>query len=171
MGKARGLIGSGTVTLLNLAFQGRYLFGAGLASSCRIFRRAIGDPHVSPGTVASGVTESGWPSTSTSDLRREERALQGDDLEWVVQTVCRHDGVDRSDLSRRGSRNPARAALAILARKYTPATLADLVPMLGVSRPECVPNLTNTFSTWLEGQAAARQNLETLQGRLGHRNN
>ena len=41
------------------------------------------------------------------DLRREERALLGVELERVVQTVCRHYGVDRSELARRGSRSPA----------------------------------------------------------------
>ena len=78
--------------------------------------------------------------------------MLGVELDRVVQTVCRHYGVDRSELARRGSRSPARAALAFLARKYTEATLADLVPVLGVSRPESVPNLTRRFSTWLESQ-------------------
>jgi REP-associated tyrosine transposase len=104
------------------------------------------------------------------DLRREERALLGVELERVVQTVCRHYGVDRSELARRGSRSPARAALAFLARKYTEATLADLVPVLGVSRPESVPNLTRRFSIWLESQSDARQHLKRLQRELGVRN-
>ena len=104
------------------------------------------------------------------DLRREERALLGVELERVVQTVCRHYGVDRSELARRGSRSPARAALAFLARKYTEATLADLVPVLGVSRPESVPNLTRRFSIWLESQNDARRDLKRLQRDLGVRN-
>ncbi len=93
--------------------------------------------------------------------------MLGVELDRVVQTVCRHYGVDRSELARRGSRSPARAALAFLARKYTEATLADLVPVLGVSRPESVPNLTRRFSTWLESQNDARQDLKRLQAQLG----
>ena len=106
-----------------------------------------------------------------NDLRRDERVLLGVELDHVVQTVCRHYGVDRSELARRGSRSPARAALAFLARKYTEATLADLVPVLGVSRPESVPNLTRRFSTWLESQNDARQDLKRLQTQLGLRDN
>lgn len=106
-----------------------------------------------------------------NDLRRDERVLLGVDLDRVVQTVCRHYGVDRSELARRGSRSPARAALAFLARKYTEATLADLVPVLGVSRPQSVPNLTRRFSTWLENQNDARRDLKRLQAQLGLRDN
>jgi hypothetical protein len=72
-------------------------------------------------------------------------------LEQVIQTLCRHYGVGRTELACRGSRNPARAALAFLVREYTQATLAELVPVLRVARPKSVPNLTKRFSTWLEG--------------------
>jgi hypothetical protein len=105
------------------------------------------------------------------DLRREERVLQGVELEQVIQTVCRHYRVGRTELARRGSRNPARAALAFLAREYTQATLAELVPVLGLSRPESVPNLTKRFSTWLAGPTDARENLKKLRRQLGLRNN
>ncbi len=106
-----------------------------------------------------------------NDLRRDERVLLGVDLDRVVQTVCRHNGVDRSELARRGRRSPARAALAFLAREYTEATLADLVPVLGVSRPESVPNLTKGFSIWLESQNDTRRDLKRLQVQLGLREN
>ena len=78
--------------------------------------------------------------------------------------------LDRSELARRGSRSPARAALAFLAREYTEATLADLVPVLGVSRPQSVPNLTRRFSTWLESQNETRRDLKKLKAQLGFRN-
>ena len=102
-----------------------------------------------------------------NELRRDERVLLGVDLDRVVQSVYHHYGVDRSELARRGSRSPARAALAFLARMYTEATLADLVPVLGVSRPQSVPNLTRRFSTWLEGQNETRRDLKKLQAQLG----
>jgi hypothetical protein len=64
--------------------------------------------------------------------------------------VCQHYGVDQTELSRRGSRSPARAALAYVARQHTEATLSDLVPILGLSRPESVPNLSRKFSLSLQ---------------------
>ncbi len=85
--------------------------------------------------------------------------------------MCRHYGVGRTELARRGSRNPARAALAFLAREYTQATLAELVPVLGLSRPESVPNLTKRFSTWLAGPTDARENRKKLRRQLGLGNN
>ncbi len=48
--------------------------------------------------------------------------------------------------------------------------LADLVPVLGVSRPQSVPNLTRRFSTWLESQNETRRDLKKLQAQLGLRN-
>ena len=50
------------------------------------------------------------------------------------------------------------------------ALIAELVPVLRVSRPKSVPNLIKRFSTWLEGPTDARENLKKLQGRLGLRN-
>ena len=70
-----------------------------------------------------------------------------------------------------GCTNPARAALAFLAREYTQATLAELVPVLGLSRPESVPNLTKRFSTWLAGPTDARENRKKLRRQLGLGNN
>jgi hypothetical protein len=70
--------------------------------------------------------------------------------------------VGDTELERRGNRHPARAALACLEREYTEATNADLVPLLGVSRPENVPNLTRTFRHWLETDPAAREQYRVL---------
>jgi hypothetical protein len=101
------------------------------------------------------------------DLRREERLLRGVDLRRVVESVCRHYGVDRALLAARGSRAPARAALAYLAREHTEATHAELAPILGVSRPENVPNLTRRFAGWLGSRPRAREDLKALETTLG----
>ena len=69
------------------------------------------------------------------DLRRERRLLRGLDLARVIEAVCSRYGVDRGQLAARGSRSPARAALAYLAKHHTEATRAELVPILGLSRP------------------------------------
>src|SRR5271157_2750860 len=56
-------------------------------------------------------------------------------------------------------------------RRGPQATLAELVPVLGLARPESVPNLTKRFSTWLGGPTDARENLKKLRRQLGLRNN
>jgi hypothetical protein len=109
------------------------------------------------------------PSPQHRDLRREERLLRGVDLERVLESVCQHDGVDRALIATRGSRSPARAALADLARESTEARHAELVPLLGVSRPERVPNLSRRLARWLEHPSRARQDLVTLETSLGLR--
>ena len=55
-----------------------------------------------------------------------------------------------SEPSQRGSRHPARAGLVYLARTHTLATNAELAAVLGLSRPESVPNLTRRHTS---GQA------------------
>ena len=73
------------------------------------------------------------------DLRREERVLQGVELEQVIQTVCRHSGVGRTELARRGSRNPARRAWrsspASIPRRRSPS----LCPSWGSRVPRACP--------------------------------
>jgi hypothetical protein len=76
-------------------------------------------------------------------------------------------GVEPSEFGRRGSRHPARAALAYLARHYTMSTNAALVPVLGLSRPESVPNLTRRFNTWLEADPCVREQLTRMLDALG----
>jgi hypothetical protein len=100
------------------------------------------------------------------DVRREERLLRGVGLERVLEAVCRHYGVDKTELARRGSRSPARAALAYVARQHTEATLSELVPILGLSRPESVPNLSRRFSRLLAEQAAARHDLASMERQM-----
>jgi REP element-mobilizing transposase RayT len=93
------------------------------------------------------------------DLRRERRLLRGLDLARVIEAVCSRYGVDRGQLAARGSRSPARAALAYLAKHHTEATRAELVPILGLSRPESVPNLSARFAALLQSESNARRDL------------
>ena len=97
------------------------------------------------------------------ELRREERLLRGLDLGPVIEAVCSRYGVDRAQLAVRGSRAPARAALAYLAKHHTECTRAELVPILGLSRPESVPNLSSRFATLLRTQASVRRDLMALE--------
>jgi hypothetical protein len=69
--------------------------------------------------------------------------------------VCRPYGVEPDDLSRRGSRHEARAALAYLARQHTEASHAELAGLLEVSLADSVPNRTRRFARWLEDRGAS----------------
>ena len=58
----------------------------------------------------------------------------------------------------RGSRSPACAALAYLAKSTTTeATRAELVPILGLSRPESVRDLSARFAALLQSESNARR--------------
>jgi hypothetical protein len=92
--------------------------------------------------------------------------MRGQPLSQVSEVVCGFYGIDRAELSRRGSQHPARAALAYLARRLTTATNAELAPMLGVSRPESVPNLTRRFGAWLATNRRVRNQLSCLEEQL-----
>ncbi len=98
--------------------------------------------------------------------RREARLLQGVGIEKVIEVVCRGYQVEESELSRRGSRHEARAALAYLARQHTTASHSELAERLGLSRPDSVPNLTRRFSRWLAQRHDVRQRLDGLEEEL-----
>ena len=83
--------------------------------------------------------------------------------------MCRRYGVNRDELAARGSPIPARAALAYLAKHHTECTRAALVPILGLSRPERVPNLSARFAALLATDAIARRDLTILETALGLR--
>jgi hypothetical protein len=102
------------------------------------------------------------------ELRREARLIQGVELERVCTVVCRGYQVESWELSRRGSRHEARAALAYLAREHTAATHGELAELLGVSRPDSVPNLTCRFAQWLVERVEVRERLAELEGQLLH---
>jgi hypothetical protein len=84
----------------------------------------------------------------------------------VLEVVCDEFGIEQSELGRRGSREPARAALAYLARRHTVATNADLTELLGVSRAESVPNLTRRYQGWLSSDAQVRRQFKRLEQML-----
>ncbi len=98
--------------------------------------------------------------------RREARLLEGLPLEPVCEVVCRGYQVELAELSRRGSRHEARAALAYLARQHTTAAHGELAKWLGVSRPDSVPNLTRRFSRWVAQRCDVRERLEELEEQL-----
>ena len=100
------------------------------------------------------------------DRRREARRVRGLSLSQLSEIVCSEYSIERSELSRRGSRHPARAAMAYLARRHTSATNGDLTEILGVSRAESVPNLTRRFESWLSTDRPVRKELERLEQEL-----
>ncbi len=100
------------------------------------------------------------------ERRRESRLILGLPLSRISEVVCAHYEIDRSELSRRGSRDPARAALAYLARSRTAATNAELAAMLGLSRADSVPNLTRRFGTLLATDARVGKQLRSLEETL-----
>jgi hypothetical protein len=78
------------------------------------------------------------------------------------------------ELAARGSPIPAHAALAYVAKHHTTphhteCTRAELVPILGLSRPKSVPNLSARFAALLATDATARRGLTTLETALGLR--
>jgi REP element-mobilizing transposase RayT len=100
------------------------------------------------------------------EVRRESRLIQGVELDRVCEVVCRVYQVESWELSRRGSRHEVRAALAYLAREHTAATHGELAELLGVSRPDSVPNLTRRFARWLVERAEVRERLGELEEQL-----
>ena len=86
--------------------------------------------------------------------------MRGLSIARVSKVACAEYGIERWRLSQRGSRHPARAALAYLARRHTAATNGDLTEILGVSRAESVPNLTRRFEAWLSGDSRVRKQLQ-----------
>ena len=84
----------------------------------------------------------------------------------MSEVVCAEYGIERSELSQRGSRHPARAAMAYLARRHMAATNGELIEILGVSRAESVPNLTRRFDAWLSGDSKVRKQLQRLEDAL-----
>jgi REP element-mobilizing transposase RayT len=105
-------------------------------------------------------------SAPPRESRRESRLIQGIELKRVCELVCREYRVKSSELSRRGSPHESRAALAYLARKHTMATHRDLVELLGVSRPDSVPNLTRRFARWVTERPDVRSRLASLEKQL-----
>jgi putative transposase len=100
------------------------------------------------------------------ERRRESRLLQSLPLSGVIEVVCAYYEIEPTELSRRGSRHPARATLAYLARSRTMSTNAELATILGLSRAECVPNLTRRFAALLATDAGVRRHLKRIEDQL-----
>ena len=64
------------------------------------------------------------------DGRRDSRRMRGLSIAQVSEVVCAEYEIEQSELSGRGSRHPARAAMAYLARRHTAATNAELMAVL-----------------------------------------
>jgi putative transposase len=94
--------------------------------------------------------------------RRESRRMRALSIAQVSEVVCVEYGIEQSELSQRGSRHPARAAMAYLARRHTAATNSELTEILGVSRAESVPNLTRRYEAWLSSDSRVRKTLKRL---------
>ena len=60
----------------------------------------------------------------------------------------------------------SRAALAYLARRNSAVPNSELAEVLGVSRPDCVPNLTRRFAGWLATRADVRRRFAQLEDQL-----
>ena len=107
----------------------------------------------------------GERATATRSAR-ESRRVQGLSISQVSEIVCAEYGIELSELSRRGSRHPARAAMAYLARRHTAATNGELIEVLGVSRAESVPNLTRRFDSLLSSDPRVRSQFKRLEDKL-----
>ncbi len=100
------------------------------------------------------------------ERRRESRLIQGITLPRVIDVVCEYDDIERVEVGRRGSGLLARAALAYVARARTAATNAELALILGLSRPQSVPNLTRQFRARLTSDGRVRGDLRSLERAL-----
>ncbi len=84
----------------------------------------------------------------------------------MSEVVCGEYGIEASELAERCSRQPARAAMAYLARRHTVATNGALTKILGVSRAESVANLTRRIEAWLASDSKVRKQLARLEDAL-----
>ncbi len=100
------------------------------------------------------------------ERRRESRLVEGTTLPRVIDVLCEYYDIERAELGRRGSGLLARAALAYVARARTAATNAELALILGLSRPESVPNLTRQFRAGLTTDGRVRGDLRSLERAL-----
>jgi hypothetical protein len=94
------------------------------------------------------------------------RRVRGLSIARVSEVVCAEYGIERSELSDRGSRHAARAAMAYLARRHTATTNGELTEILGVSRAESVRNLARRFEARLSSLSRVRKLLQRLEHAL-----
>jgi chromosomal replication initiation ATPase DnaA len=78
-------------------------------------------------------------------------------LSGIIEVVCSAYKIEPAELGERRNRHPARSALVYLARNHTMSTNAQLTSVLGLSRAESVPNLTQRFGDRLATDARTRK--------------
>ena len=73
--------------------------------------------------------------------RRPRQSDRRWSIEELKAMISQHFEISPSDLATSGSRHPARPVFALLAKRHCDVTLRELAPLLGLRRPDCVPNL------------------------------
>ena len=92
----------------------------------------------------------------------EARQLSGLDPKRIFAAVTSFYGLDDAALSRRHDPHVARAVAAWLCRRHTEASLRELAPSLGLSRPDSVPNLTRRIETRLKASPELSNDLAEI---------
>jgi putative transposase len=95
------------------------------------------------------------------------RSLAGRDPEAIFGAVCKHYGLERSALARRGDPHIARAVAAWLCRRHCEVPLRELAPRLGLSRADSVPNLTRRIDARLRSHPQLADELQRIMARIG----
>jgi hypothetical protein len=143
---------------------------AAIRCSWHVYAFAIMSNHLTGGSsevALSSIESRQWCAEShVASGERESRLLQSLPLSRVIATVCAYFEIEDTELSSRGSRHPARAALAYLARSRTMSTNTELATILGLSRAECVPNLTRRFAVLLATDVGLRRHMRPLEDQL-----
>jgi hypothetical protein len=80
----------------------------------------------------------------------------------VAYTEC---GIERRELSQRGSRHPARASMAYLARRPTALTNGELAEVFGASRAQC-SELDAAIRRVVSERSAGSRAVEAYGGRV-----
>jgi putative transposase len=109
-----------------------------------------------------GIVRDAGGDAGTSAHRR----VKGLEPARVFAAVAEHYGVPLSALSRRGSREDARAAAAWLARRLTEASARELAGLLGLSHPDSVGNLVRRAESARAHGRPLETALEALRDQL-----
>ena len=125
------------------------------------FREAIGGWVLGSERFLARLRELAGPLTSDPPPP-EAGLLRGRDPGAILDAVCAHYGLDRSDLARRGDPHLARAVAAWLCRRHSEAPLRELAPLLGLSRADSVPNLTRRIDARLRTHPRFAAELERI---------
>jgi hypothetical protein len=94
------------------------------------------------------------------------RRLSALDLDTVLGAVAEHYAVSTELFSNRGNAHIARAAAAWLARRHTSATLREMAPRFGLSRPESISNLTRRIDRDLARDRKLKRSITELEAGL-----